>query len=50
MTGFRTGLGRPQGITLGLVCYGAGAFLIWEAFEGRGKARPFTWRLVSGLV
>lgn len=34
----------------GLALTVAGAYLLWEAYEGRGKRRPFGLRLFGGWV
>jgi len=36
------------GVVLGLGCFAAGWALLWDAYDGRGRAqprilRPFTW-------
>jgi hypothetical protein len=35
---------------LGLALTVAGAYLIWDAHEGRGRTRPFYLRAFSGWV
>jgi hypothetical protein len=34
----------------GLAFYAVGAFFMWDAYEARGKTRPFAMRFVGGLV
>lgn len=42
---------RELALTLGVIAYIAGAVLLWDAFEGRGKSRPF-WpsKILGGLA
>jgi hypothetical protein len=48
--GSRTGMARNDALAVGLAFYAVGAFFMWDAYEARGKTRPFGMRLVGGLV
>lgn len=44
-------VGDPRsGAILGIMLTVAGAFLLWDAYEGRGNHRPFALRIFSGLT
>lgn len=38
---------RHTEITLGVVLFVASAWLIWDAYEGRGRSRPFIMHLAT---
>lgn len=39
---------RELAKTLGVIAYVIGAVLLWDAFEGRGKGKPFWTKLLPG--
>lgn len=41
---------RRTALLLGLAAYAAGSFLLWDAYEHRGKSRPFSARIWGGMV
>lgn len=41
---------RQTALVLGFGAYLLGSFLIWDAYEHRGKSRPFWHRITGGLV
>lgn len=44
-------IGNPRRATaLGIAAYALAGFLLWDAYEHRGKSRPFVARIWGGLV
>lgn len=41
---------RHTALTVGVGLYLAGALCLWDAYEHRGKDRPFHTRIWGGLV
>lgn len=41
---------RQTAIVMGLAAYALGTLLLWDAYEHRGKDRPFIFRIISGGV
>jgi hypothetical protein len=41
---------RRSAMLLGMVAYGVAAIVFWDAFEGRGRHRPFWTRFVGAAV
>lgn len=41
---------RQSAIWLGLAGYAFGTLMLWDAFENRGKSRPFWMRFAGGGV
>ena len=39
---------RQLGIWLGVALFSVGAVLLWDAYEGRGKSRPFALKFLPG--
>jgi hypothetical protein len=39
---------RQTALVLGVAAYVAGSLLLWDAYENRGKARPFVTKLLPG--
>jgi len=39
---------RRTALYLGVGCYVAGSLLLWDAFERRGKGRPFWTKFLPG--
>ena len=39
---------RQTALMLGATAYVVGAVLLWDAFEGRGKGKPFWTKLLPG--
>lgn len=39
---------RDLALYAGLAAYVLGSVLLWDAFEGRGKAKPFWTKLLPG--
>jgi len=39
---------RDTAILMGAVAYALGSILLWDAFEGRGKGKPFWTKLLPG--
>ena len=37
-----------RGAALGVACYLLGSLLLWDAYEHRGRARPFMTRWLPG--
>jgi len=41
---------RRTALVLGLAAYALGTLMLWDAYEHRGKDRPFLFRFVSGGI
>lgn len=41
---------QGSAVLAGVACYVLAAYLLWDAFEGRGRHRPFASRVLSGWV
>ncbi len=41
---------RQLALALGMAAYVLGTVMLWDAFENRGKSRPFWMRFASGGV
>jgi hypothetical protein len=40
---------RRTEIVVGALCLAAGSWLIWDAYDGRGRKRPWALHLLPGL-
>lgn len=38
---------RDAALWLGVLAWGVGSLLLWDAYENRGRRRPFAWKLAA---
>jgi hypothetical protein len=39
---------RQSALMVAVACYVAGSYLLWDAYEGRGRPKPWAFKLLPG--